>query len=319
MITAKVVAHSINSFNNEIISFLITFPRMILAEFNTHRRFSRNSASSRAIPFKKMVQSVIDNPFVPLVWQETHTGMQGSKYIKDPDKIQELTMEWLQARDYAVKQATNLDKLGVTKQICNRLLEPFMWHTVAFTTTELENFFGQRSSIYINDLSNKSHRSINEYLHYNYHPEKQNEKKYILPGALVDWMELNQGKAEPHMMLLCEAIFDAYNQSEPDVVFMNDWHIPFRNDILNQFNGISIKEAIKVSSSMMARTSYTVFDEVKEVTFEKHLKLHDDLIPDKHWSPLEHPARASQYIQDSRNFTGGWEQYRHLIERGICY
>ena len=47
-------------------------PRIILAEFNTHRLFSRNSASSRAIPFKKMVQSVLENPFIPIAWQGTY-------------------------------------------------------------------------------------------------------------------------------------------------------------------------------------------------------------------------------------------------------
>lgn len=66
MITAKVVADSKNEFNNRITTMVVTFPRYILAELNTHRMFSRNSASSRAIPFEKMVKSVEENPFIPI-------------------------------------------------------------------------------------------------------------------------------------------------------------------------------------------------------------------------------------------------------------
>lgn len=54
MIKAEIIADSINQYGNRITSFVITFPRIVLAEFNTHRALSRNSASSRAIPFNKM-------------------------------------------------------------------------------------------------------------------------------------------------------------------------------------------------------------------------------------------------------------------------
>ncbi len=74
-INAKIIADSKNEFGNRITTMVITFPRYILAEFNTHRVLSKNSASSRAIPFKKMVKAVEDHPFIPMAWQKDHPGM----------------------------------------------------------------------------------------------------------------------------------------------------------------------------------------------------------------------------------------------------
>lgn len=70
MIQAKIIADSINPFGHRITTMVVTMPRIVLAEFNTHRMFSRNSASSRAIPFEKMVKSVEENPFIPIAWQK---------------------------------------------------------------------------------------------------------------------------------------------------------------------------------------------------------------------------------------------------------
>ena len=71
-ISAKVIADSKNEFGNRITTMIVTFPRFILAELNTHRMMSRNSASSRAIPFEKMLEAVSNNPFIPIAWQKDH-------------------------------------------------------------------------------------------------------------------------------------------------------------------------------------------------------------------------------------------------------
>lgn len=68
MIKAEIIADSLNLQGDRLTTFKVTFPRYILAELNTHRAFSRNSASSRTIPFKKMVKMVEDNPFIPIAW-----------------------------------------------------------------------------------------------------------------------------------------------------------------------------------------------------------------------------------------------------------
>ena len=174
-IKAEIIADSINPQGDRITTYLLTFPRFILAELNTHRVFSKNSASSRAIPFEKMVKMVQEDPFIPIAWQKQHIGMQGSEYFQgsckdefghldrafagyeiyqNKDSIKQLTEEWLEARDNAIQQAKALNYLGVTKQLCNRLLEPFMWHTTLCTFTESENFFNLRLPIYEIDLDN---------------------------------------------------------------------------------------------------------------------------------------------------------------------
>ena len=148
---AEILADSISSKGHRLTTMKVTFPRFILAEFNTHRMFSRNSASSRAIPFNKMVRMVEENPFIPIAWQKDHKGMQGSEYLdyKEPSAI----AEWLRARNAAVRFATDLNKdHNVTKQLVNRLLEPFMWHTVIVSATEFSNFFKLRCPEYTIDL-----------------------------------------------------------------------------------------------------------------------------------------------------------------------
>src|SRR5690606_2394423 len=109
-----------------------TFPRIVLAEFNTHRMLSRNSASSRAIPFEKMVKMVETNPFVPIDWMKDHSGMQGNEYFDEISKST-LIKEWNKAKDEAILRAKVLHSMGVTKQIVNRQLEPYMWHTIIVT------------------------------------------------------------------------------------------------------------------------------------------------------------------------------------------
>ena len=148
-IKAKIIADSVNSFGDRLISFILIYPRIIHSELMTHRMFSRNSASSRAIPFEKMVKMVEEDPFIPIAWQRHHSGMQGTKYITSSDEIEPRINDWIDAKNDAVKRAKYLYEMGVTKQLCNRLLEPFMWHTVLVTATSYENFFELRCPKYI--------------------------------------------------------------------------------------------------------------------------------------------------------------------------
>lgn len=141
----KILADSLNSSGSRLTSMEITFPRIILAEFNTHRVFSRNSASSRAIPFEKMVAMVESDPFVPGYWGQNQRGMQAEKQISDED-ARLAVFVWHNARNTALNHAEQLHRLGVHKQTVNRLLEPFMWHTVIVTSSEWDNFFALRDS-----------------------------------------------------------------------------------------------------------------------------------------------------------------------------
>jgi len=145
MYAAKVVEDSVNEGDVRLTTMVVKFPRIILAEFNTHRVFSRNSASSRAIPVSKIIQRVTDTPFVPEYWGQNRPGMQASEVIPH-ENIGRAKEVWLRARDMAVDCAEELLKLGVHKQTVNRLLEPFMWHEVVVTSTEWDNFFALRDN-----------------------------------------------------------------------------------------------------------------------------------------------------------------------------
>lgn len=105
--------------------------------------FSRNTASSRAIPTAKILEAVRERPYVPEVWYRNRPGMTGVEELTGPDAIGARSL-WLLARDEALRKATLMLALGVHKQHVNRLLEPWMWVTSVTSSTEWSNFFHQR-------------------------------------------------------------------------------------------------------------------------------------------------------------------------------
>lgn len=142
---AEILADSMSPFGHRLTTFQITFPRFVLAEFNTHRMFSRSSASSRAIPVEKRIQQIQENPFIPEAFAANKRGMQAGE-VMDADSQGQARDAWLVACEDAVAQAKNLAEIGVHKQWANRLLEPFAWHTVIVTATEWDNYWALRIS-----------------------------------------------------------------------------------------------------------------------------------------------------------------------------
>lgn len=319
MIKAEVIADSRNQFGDRLGTMVVTFPRIILAEFNTHRMFSRNSASSRAIPFPKMIESVKTNPFVPMAWQKNHTGMQGTEYLSERD-VEVSRSAWLVARDRAVTQAEHIAERGATKQLVNRLLEPFMWHTCIVSATEWENFFALRCPQYT-DSSGTVYRS-----------KKDMIKVVSAMGEAtpMNWYEVNKGAAEIHMMALAEAMWDAYNESTPKELKFGEWHIPFFTQNWGSLvevidhpatQGKTPEEvAVMIATARCAGVSYTIADEEgKPVSYEKLIARHDKLAKDGHWSPFEHCAQANDMSDInghsvwSGNFRG-FIQYRKMFD-----
>jgi thymidylate synthase ThyX len=226
-IEAKIVADSTNGHGHRITSFILTYPRFIHGELMTHRMFSRNSASSRAIPFNKMIEMAESDPFIPIAWQSKHTGMQGHEYLDGDSEQKLLINKWLEARDLAVQQAKLLDNSNVTKQLCNRLLEPFMWHTVLVTATEFDNFFELRCPKYQTPVSRsvepqKSWKDLTEV-----HSNPENLER--LEANKNNWifkMQHSLSAAEIHIQALAEAMWDEYNKSKPKQLNPGEWHIP---------------------------------------------------------------------------------------------
>ena len=324
LISAKIVADSLNQFGERITTMKLIFPRIILAEFNTHRMFNRNSASSRAIPFKKMVKEVMERPFVPIAWQKDHKGMQGNDYFQSEtgENVHKLVEGWLDARNSAVQIATGLNNSNVTKQLCNRLLEPFLYHTVLLTATEFTNFMNLRCPSYEWEyeegvIKAKSKEEFLEMFIKRYPTNGERElhdmelvDEHLNPNNSIDWFNLNKGQADIHIMDLAEKMYDAYNESEPKQLKEGEWHIPFGDtfntlkqeddleDLLNDINYIPknilfnidflTQAKLAIATARCARISYETLGDNPEINYEKDIKLHDDLLAMKHFSPFEH-------------------------------
>ncbi len=123
----------------------VRYPRFIHSEMMTHRVFSRNAASSRAIPIKKMIAAVRDEPAMPIYWGRNQSGMSAREAVA-PDVEAQARAQWRAALADALRHAEVLSDSGIDlhKQLVNRLLEPFAWITVIITATEWANFFTQR-------------------------------------------------------------------------------------------------------------------------------------------------------------------------------
>ena len=143
MFSAKILCDSLSPAGVRLTTIEVTMPRIILAEFNTHRMFSRNSASSRAIPVEKRISMVEIDPFIPAQFVKNIKGMQALETITDSDAIEARDV-WIKSLQSSIISARSLAKLGVHKQLANRLIEPFCWHTVICTATEWDNFWGLR-------------------------------------------------------------------------------------------------------------------------------------------------------------------------------
>ncbi len=135
---AKIITDSIYRNGPRLTTFEVCFHRFVLAEANTHRVFSRNSASSRAIPLRKQLEKVENDPAQPVIWASEQRGMQGGDEIDAPGYA---TTAWEKAAWQAAQSAAALGGLGVHKSIANRLLEPFLMHTAVITATAYDNFF----------------------------------------------------------------------------------------------------------------------------------------------------------------------------------
>lgn len=292
-ITAKVIAHSRADNAPDLITLECRYPRMIHSEFMTHRVFSRNASSSRAIPIERMIQDVIDDPAMPVAWGSNKPGMQAGEECNNPVDfgthsaiesaygVDYTTREaaWLIARDLAVESARAFSAAGYHKQIANRLLEPFGHISVVVTATEWDNFFELRR-----------------------HPD-----------------------ADPTMRALAEAMWDAIEGSGADDLECDWQHLPYVGyaDVQNmreRLRGASEwdgslasvhKELTMISAARCARVSYLNHDG-SNPDIEKDLKLASMLVASKHMSPFEHQAKAGRVIAPSNLV--GWQQHRKILE-----
>lgn len=142
-IKAEIVADSISESGKRITTFFLVYPRMIHSELMTHRVFSRNAASSRAIPVKKFLKMVLDNPAAPVWWGKNQPGMQAKEELSSW-RLWVAKKVWTLASYFAVFFAWLLSKVDLHKQISNRILEPWFYMQTIVTATEFDNFYALR-------------------------------------------------------------------------------------------------------------------------------------------------------------------------------
>jgi hypothetical protein len=248
---------------------------------------SKNSASSRAIPTEKLIQRVLDDPFVPAEWGKNQKGMQAGAELS-LDEQQRAIFSWLYARDRAVDSARSLMELGLHKQIVNRVIEPFMWITIIVSGTTWSNVWGLRD-------------------HKDAEPHFQKITRML--RALYDASEPNELEAgEWHLPL-----------------WYTDEDAPAVSAMVN--NGVEgdlspdeafRKIACKIAVGRCARVSYLTHDGRRDIS--EDIGLHDRLMNANpgHWSPFEHVARAeADPSLRSGNFQGFTQYRKRFLEEHI--
>lgn len=168
---AKVLLDSVNPFNGKRLTTLeLNYPYIIHGEFMTHCAFARNGASTRAIPTRRLIQKVLDDPFYPARFPksaEPDRGMSPDGFLPtDGQEHAASRLVWQQGVENAVSMATELSRLGVHKQIASRPLMPFMHQRMIVTATEFENFLNLRrhkdAQQEIQDLANAVGHALDE-------------------------------------------------------------------------------------------------------------------------------------------------------------
>jgi len=271
-IIAEVIAHSVNIWGAELITFRVHYPRLVHQEELRHRVFSNNVSSSRAIPTEFILDLIGACPAMPVEWGKNQAGMQAdgehaelvSVTLPHCAGFLSLNPEdaWKEASKYATIFSKSFSDAGYHKQIANRLTEPFQFINQLVTATDWNNFFGLR-------------------LHKD---------------------------ADPTIKELARVMYEAKQKSNPELLRNGEWHTPYvQHDrvgtkLVYHIGGeeISLKQAKKISISAVAQASYRRLD----LSLDKAEKIYDRLITSKpvHASPTEMvatPMSEGEWVERS--------------------
>jgi len=255
-IAAKIIADSkCLTSGKRITTMQLRYPRIIHAEFMTHRVFSRNASSSRAVPVKKLIEEARYETAMPVRFGANQPGMQDKgedydQWVNNWTRRSDLDAQMLDPQDAwkkaawaAADAAQSFADAGFHKQFCNRLLEPFTHISVVVTSTSWANFYGLRC----------------------------------------------HADADPTMKALADAMWDAHQASTPTVLTRFDWHLPYITD--RDRETLSAKQLLIASAARCARVSYNKHDG-SSPSYEDDLALYEKLVTAElvHASPLEHQA-----------------------------
>lgn len=300
MIEVKIIKDSCNEdLESRLTTFELVYPRFIHGELMTHRMFSRNAASSRAIPIDKVIELLKTNPAMPVHWGKNQSGMQANTEI---DNIEGAKLLWLAARDSAISHAVVMRDMGLHKQIVNRVLEPFQLIKTIVTATEFNNWFWLRDHAEAQpEIKELAAKMFDAYVFSI--PEHLNENEWHVP-YVTTYRDLETNK----------------------LFYLDDNH-----------EYITVDEARMISASCCAQISYRKNDgslEKAAVVFDRLI----NSVP-VHASPVEHiatPITKAMVFESFDNQKGiegvthidmngqpwsgnfmGWIQYRQLIPNNV--
>ncbi|QXV71787.1 putative FAD-dependent thymidylate synthase [Pseudomonas phage psageK4] len=305
MISAKIIAISIAPNGQMIVTWELEYQRFIHGEFMTHRLFSRNAASSRAIPVSAIIDQVRNDPAMPIHWGQNQPGMQAKSELGRFRKKAAIKL-WKLAARTACKLAEAMNRIGLHKQAANRTLEPYQTMKTVMTATCMDNFFWLRN-----------------------HEDAQPEIREL---ARLMWEALQ--KALPNAIQLKPGEWHV------PYVFVHRDSTDTLRYIGDELQYYTLEEALAISSSCCAQVSYRKLDD----TLEKAQMVYKRLVESEpvHASPFEHQATpmyepdfycgdcqqqpdwedgVTHADRNGKFWSGnliGWVQHRQLIPNNVC-
>ena len=337
LITAKVIADSINETGQRLTTFELEFPRLILSECNTHGAIEKNTSSSRAIPVSKMLDHILEQNLKPIYFGSKKSGMQAGDELTD-EGLDFVKCVWGSSLESAVEYAEMLDKAGVAKEVTNRITEPYQLIKAVWSATDWDNWFNLRlekdADPNICMLAYKMYEAMSKSV-----PVLLKKGEYHLPYV---------GKYD---IPVTYSDLGGYEYETGYNVFYYDKECDHTLE-----HCLTLEEAIKYSVASCAQVSYRS----EGMTLDKAEKIWNMLVKSEvvHASPLTHiatPIQKELYLTEDtgcgvdldecnsinvketpttwesgvthmrRDGTlcsgrfAGWIQKRHLIENNTCY
>lgn len=285
----KIAADSLAPCGARLTTYIVSYPRAIHSEIMTHRILSKSSASSRAIPTEKLIQRVLDDPWIPDYIGKNQKGMQAGDELSDVAR-RNAVEEWLRCRDRAVDSARFLAETGVHKQVVNRLLEPWMWITVIISGTEWDNFFGLRTHEEAEPHFQHIARMMRD-------ARDASEPKKLAAGA---W----------HLPLI-------FDEDRKDKDSFLRWGYDNSEIAPDPIKELITKILVKVSVGRCARVSYLNHEGKRDL--QADIDLHDRLMVQRplHAAPAEHVAQAMDWpswFKDRYPYFVDAKQYPGFVE-----
>lgn len=284
-VEAKVIADSVSEAGDRLTTFEVSMHRFILPQFNTYREFSRNGASSRAIPARLALERVMEDPAFPVSWPHDQPGMQGGDDLAGDDlaEVQALFTRCHklitdEVGEYLAEHPVASSR--VHKSVLSRLVEPWMWQRAIVSSTGWQNFFDQRCSS-------------------------------------------RSPLAQPEIQLLADAMLVAFEGSVPKPVSAGGWHLPYITDDDKAWAVVhAVRSGVgwivllkRLSAARCARVSFLTHDGRRDP--ELDLDLYGRLVAPRpmHASPLEHVATpATVGVEHHLGNFSGWNQLRHEVQ-----